>query len=54
MARFFVRWIVCDDIAFKKIIRGIAITGIFAGMAGLTIVGNWPVDPCHPQSATPG
>ena len=53
MARLFVRWIVYDDSAFEKIIRGVAIAGNLAGMAGVTIVENGPVNPCHPQSASP-
>ena len=44
----------CDDGAFEKIIGGVAIAGKFAGMAGVTLVGNRPINPCYPQSATPG
>ena len=50
----FARWIVFDDSAFEKIICGVAVAGNFAGMAGITLVGKRPVNPCHPQSATPG
>ena len=53
MAHFFVRWIVCDDSAFEKIIRGVAIPRNVAGMAGVKVIGNGQVNPCHPQSATP-
>ena len=35
------------DSAFEEIIGGVAIAGNFAGMAGVTLVGNGPVNPCH-------